>query len=114
MNFTEALDVLRKGNGLDPTENEAVEVVRSEIAEGDGIDLQVTLTTLGNELVNSKNPSFSHQILQAILASGNEKIEEDIILQGLFIKKTLGSESVLDGVFKCMIALGSCTKVFGD
>ena len=63
MNFTEALDILRNGNGIDPNEKEAVEFIISEICRGEGGDLRLTLATLGGELINSRNPSFSHQTI---------------------------------------------------
>ncbi len=111
MNFTEAIDILRKGNGVGPTEDEAIETIRSEI--NCAKNLELTLVTLVCELQHSRNPSFSYQILRAIGESGNHQIEESFVLRQMFISEPLGSESVFDGVWRCRSALLACTSVFG-
>lgn len=112
MNFAEALDILRKGDGLGATEDKAVETIRSEISATDKLDL--ILTTLVNEMMHSRNPSFSYHILQAIVMSGNSGIEESFVLRQLFVTESLGSKSVSDGISICMSALLACTSVFGE
>ncbi len=126
MTLDEAIDVLKQGRSFGVPEREAFDVLKDEISnsssvspdtEHDCSDLALILGKLSCELLNSTNPAFSYQILQALLESlvmGKTEIENNLMLRGLFINKQLGSETVKDGLWKCMVALGACTKVTGD
>jgi hypothetical protein len=112
MTFPDALNVLRKGRKIGGEEKEAVQIVKHEIVQGSNFAL--TVATLAAELTDSTNPAFSYHILRSILESGSEKIEGNIALRGLFINKILSSNSVREGIIKCMVALAACTKVTGE
>ncbi len=118
--------MLKQGRSYGAPEREAFDALKSEIsnsntasreAQHDISDLALILGKLSCELLNSTNPAFSYQILQALLESiamGKTEIENNFMLRGLFINEQLGSETVKDGLWKCLVALGACTKVAGD
>jgi hypothetical protein len=109
MTFTEAIDVLKRGRKAGDLEKEARNTIAFEIRSGENLSL--TLTTLAVELTQSTNPAFSYQILRSILASENEKIEDDVAMQFL---KIPSSNSVRQGIAKCIVALSACTKFTGE
>jgi len=126
MNFSEAIEVLKSGSPDRAIKEEAFEAIKSEIKDSSSVSLSklvncsplsLVLATLATELTGSTSPAFSYRILRALLESivlGKNEIEDDIALRGLFINKQLGTDTVKDGLWKCMVALGACTKVYGE
>jgi polygalacturonase len=126
MNLTEAIEVLKTEKPLSPIANEAVETIKTEIENCSAVSISESIdcsplgmlaAKLVGLLLNSTNPAFSYQILRALIESivlGKTELEDDFSLKGLFINKQLGSETVHDGLRKCMVALGNCTNVTGE
>src|ERR1700722_4694412 len=112
MTLPDAIDVLRKGRKVGREEEEAMNAIKLEIVSSGNIRL--TFATLAARLTESTNPTFSYRIMRCILEAGGEKIEDDIALRGLFIRKVLSNTTVREGLIKCMVALSACTKVTGE
>jgi len=125
MDLTEAIEVLKTEKPLSPLALEAVETIKNEIEGCSAVSINESIdcsplgmlaTKLVCLLLNSTNPAFSYQILRALLESivlGKTELEDSFSLKSLFINKQLGSETVRDGLWKCMVALGNCTNVTG-
>lgn len=112
MTFNEAIDVLKKGRKIGDEEQNAIDTINSELVLTK--NTRLTFATLVARLTDSTNPAFSYRVLGCILESGGEKMEDDITLRGLFIRKTLSSTTVREGISRCMVALAACTKVKGN
>ena len=110
MNFTEAIEILKKPNERKIHQEIAIETIKEEIITGSSL----TLSLVANEIKQSLDPVLSYQLMRALLNSGTDRIESNVLLRSLFINKTLASESVKDGLWKCMVALAACTRAVDD
>jgi hypothetical protein len=110
MNFDTAIDILKNESCYGAIQDDAREAIKGEIANGEGLDLEVTFARLVTEM-QSSNAWFSYHILRAILESDDSKIELDEMLRSFFIDDSLGCKTVRDGVWKCFLVLPKCTKV---